>query len=72
MSIHFILSITMLSITYHQSWHRGVVVITTAQVHSHEHEHQNMNSGSAQVQILFAACQPFAMVRISDNGPGWK
>ena len=22
--------------------------------------------------ILLAACQRFAMVRISDNGPGWK
>ena len=24
------------------------------------------------VNILLAACRRFAMVRISDNGPGWK
>ena len=29
----------------------------------------SLNSGSAQVQTL---CRRFAMVRISDNGPGWK
>ena len=29
-------------------------------------------SCSVQVQILLAACQKFTMVRISDNGPGWK
>ena len=33
---------------------------------------QSLNSGSVQVQILLAACQRFAVVRISDNGPGWK
>ena len=32
----------------------------------------SLNSGSAQVQTLLAACRRFAMVRISDNGPGWK
>ena len=32
----------------------------------------SLNSGSAQVQILLAACWRFVMVRISDNGPGWK
>ena len=32
----------------------------------------SLNSGSAQVQILLAACRRFAMVRISDNGLGWK
>ena len=32
----------------------------------------SLNSDSAQVQTLFSACQIFAMVRISDNGPGWK
>ena len=32
----------------------------------------NLNSGSGQVQILLAARRRFAMVRISDNGPGWK
>ena len=26
----------------------------------------------SEVQILLAACRRFAMVRISDNGPGWK
>ena len=34
--------------------------------------HQSLNAGSAQVQILLAACRRFAIVRISDNGPGWK
>ena len=34
--------------------------------------HQSLNSRSAQVQILLAACRRFAMVRLSDNGPGWK
>ena len=37
---------------------RSVVVISTA--------------CSAQVQILLTACRRFAMVRISDNGSGWK
>ena len=32
----------------------------------------SLNSGSAQVQTLLAACRRYAMVRISDNGPGWK
>ena len=32
----------------------------------------SLNSGSVQVQSLLAACWRFAMVRISDNGPGWK
>ena len=32
----------------------------------------SLNSNSAQVQTLLAACRRFAMVRISDNGPGWK
>ena len=32
----------------------------------------SLNSGSAQVQTLLAACRRFAMVRISDNVPGWK
>ena len=27
---------------------------------------------SAQIQILFAACQRFTMVRIFDSRPGWK
>ena len=33
---------------------------------------RSLNSGSAQVQILLAVCRIFAMVRISDYGPGWK
>ena len=32
-------------------WHRGVVDVTTAQLH------QSLNSGSAQVQMLLAACR---------------
>ena len=32
----------------------------------------SLNWGSAQVQTLLAACRRFTMVRISDNGPGWK
>ena len=31
-----------------------------------------LNSGSAQIQILLAACRRFGMVRISENGNGWK
>ena len=38
----------------------------------HNFIHLSLNSGSAQVQTLLAACWRFAMVRISDNGPGWK
>ena len=38
----------------------------------HNFIQQSLDSDSAQVQILFAACRRFAMVRISDNGPGWK
>ena len=42
------------------------LVIATAQLHSTKPE------GSAQAQTLLAECWRFAMVRISDNGPGWK
>ena len=38
----------------------------------HNFNQLSLNSGSAQVQTLPAACRIFAMVRISDNGPGWK
>ena len=38
----------------------------------HNFIQQSLDSDSAQVQTLFAACRRFAMVRISDNGPGWK
>ena len=51
-----------------QRWRRGVVVITTVQLHSTS----SLNSGSAQVQNLLAVCRRFAMVRISDNGLDWK
>ena len=33
---------------------------------------QCLNSGYAQIQILLTVCQRFAMMRISDRGPGWK
>ena len=33
---------------------------------------QILNSGSAQVQILLAAYQVLAMVRITDSDSGWK
>ena len=32
----------------------------------------SLNSGSAQTETLLAACRRFVMVRISNNGPGWK
>ena len=38
----------------------------------HRFNQRNLNSSSAQFQTLFVACRRFAMVRISDNGPGWK
>ena len=38
----------------------------------HKFIQQSLNSGLAHVQIMPMACQRFAMVRISDNGPGWK
>ena len=38
----------------------------------HNFIQQSLNSGSAQVQILLVVCRRFVMVRISDNGPGWK
>ena len=33
---------------------------------------QSLYSGSAQVKILLVACWKFEIVRISDNGSGWK
>ena len=42
------------------------------QLAKHNFIQLSLNSGSAQVQTLLAACRRFAMVRISDNGPGWK
>ena len=35
----------------------------------HNFIHQSLNSGSAQVQLLYAACRTFAMMRISGNVP---
>ena len=32
----------------------------------------SLNSGSAQFQVLLAACWRFAIMKISDNGPGLK
>ena len=46
---------------------RGVVVITTPQLHSTKPELR-----FCVVQTLLPACRRSAMVRISDNGPGWK
>ena len=34
--------------------------------------YQSLDSGSARVQILLAACQAFAMVKIFDSGSDWK
>ena len=42
-------------------------VVTTAQLIQ-----QRLNSDSVQVQTLFEVCRRFAIVRISDNGRGWK
>ena len=38
----------------------------------HNFLQQSLNSDSAHVQTLLVACRRFAMVRISDNGLGWK
>ena len=38
----------------------------------HSFIQQSLNLGSAQVQTLLAACRRFAIVRISESGPGWK
>lgn len=38
----------------------------------HKSVQQSLNLGSAQVQVLCIACQGFTVVRISDNGFGWK
>ena len=38
----------------------------------HKFIQQSLNSDSGQVQTLLMACQRFVMVRISENGPGWK
>ena len=49
---------------------RGAVVQWLSLLH--RFNQRNLNSSSAQVQTLLVACRRFAMVRISDNGPGWK
>ena len=46
----------------------AVVAITTVQLYLTNPELRD----SVQVQILLAVCRRFEMVRISDNGPGWK
>ena len=56
-------------ISVQYKWRRVVVVINTVQLHSTKPE---LNSGSAQVQILLVTCRRFEMVRISENGHGWK
>ena len=33
---------------------------------------RSLKSGSVQIQILLVACRGLMMVRISDNGLGWK
>ena len=33
---------------------------------------RSLDSDSIEVQILLTACPRFAMVKISDNSPGWK
>ena len=38
----------------------------------HNFIQQSLNSDYAQVQTMFAAFWRFVMVRIFDNGPGWK
>ena len=48
-------------------WRRGVVVITTAQLHSTKPE-LRFCAGSNPARGMLR----FAMVRISDSGPGWK
>ena len=55
-------------------WRHGVVVITTVQLHSTKPEPRFcvLCRFKLCLQTLLAACQRFAMVRISDNGLGWK
>ena len=48
-------------------WRRGVVVITTAQVHSSKFE-LTFCPGLNPARCLWE----IATVRISDTGPGWK
>ena len=48
------------------------VLTPLASILLHNFIQLSLDSGSAQVQTLFAVCRRFAMVRISDNDPGWK
>ena len=48
----------------------GAVVYWLSQ--RHNFIQLSLKLGSAQVQTLLAACRRFAMVRISDSGPGWN
>ena len=52
---------------YRRQWRRGVVVITIAQLHSTKPE-LRFCAGSNPARGV----SRFAMVRISDNGPGWN
>ena len=49
-------------------WHHGFLVIATAQPYSTKSELRFC----AGFEILLAVCQRFTMVRISDDGAGWK
>ena len=51
-------------------WYRGAVAWWLSLLHNFIQ--QSLNLGSFQVHILLPSCQEFAMVRISDIGPGWK
>ena len=56
--------------TFESFYHSGAVVYWLSLLHSYIQ--QSLNSRSAQVQILLTTCRRFAMMRISDNSPGWK
>ena len=52
-----------------------IIKLMKDQVILHNFIQLSLNSSFAQVQTLLAVCRRFAivrMVRISDNGPGWK
>ena len=49
-------------------WHHGFMVIATAQPYSTKPELRFC----AGFEILLAVCQRFTMVKISDDGAGWK
>ena len=51
-------------------WYRGDVAWWLSLLHNFIQ--QSLRLGSLQVHILLPPCQKFAMVRISNIGPGWK